>query len=88
MGKYVMTVTIGIALGALGPSPLVLTIAGEELQGLSSDDLSERIWNTLSPEMLAVRNGNFRPGYRKTMAKEYVRTLLARLLTPSPSITG
>ncbi len=77
-----------IALGALGPSPLVFTIAGEELQGISSDDLFDRIWTTLSPEILAVRNGVFRPGYRRTMAKEYVRTLLSRLLTPSPGFTG
>lgn len=76
-----------IALGALGPSPLVLTLVGEELHGLSSDDLSEQIWKTLSPELFAIRNGNFRPGYRKTMAKEYLRTLLAKMLTPSPIST-
>jgi len=76
-----------IALGALGPSPLVLTIVGEELRGLSADVLCKRIWKTLSPELIAVRNGNFRPGYRKTMAREFLRTLLERLVTSSATIT-
>jgi len=76
-----------VAFGSLGPSPLVLTITRGDLDGLSADDLSEQIWKTLSPEMHAVRNGKFRPGYRKTQAKEYLKTLLARLLALSPTST-
>ena len=76
-----------VALGSLGPNPLVLTIAGGDLDGLSAYDLSERIWKMLSPETHPVRNGNFRPGYRKTQAKEYLRALLERLLVLPPTST-
>lgn len=73
--------SLRVAIGALGPCPLVLTLNHTELQGATAENLTEQIWKKLSPEMHAVRNGSFRPGYRKAMARKYLGELLERLLT-------
>jgi 4-hydroxybenzoyl-CoA reductase subunit beta len=69
-----------IAIGALGPGPAVITLLGNELRGIAPDEICGRAWKSLSKGVMAVRNGTFRPGYRKQMAKEYLGTLLTKLL--------
>jgi 4-hydroxybenzoyl-CoA reductase subunit beta len=69
-----------ISFGALGPGPILATISGRELMGLSSDEVTELAWDKLSPGIVAVRNSLFRPGYRKTVARKQLKKLLAELL--------
>jgi len=71
-----------VAFGALGPAPVVFTFSGEELKNASVEDLIKQIWKKLSPDIYTVRNGSFRPGYRKAMAKKYLGELLDGLISP------
>jgi 4-hydroxybenzoyl-CoA reductase subunit beta len=72
-----------IALGALGFRPLLLTLTAEGLDGQSTDEIAEGAWKTLSPDVYAVRNCSYGPGYRKFMAKVFLKKLLARLAGPT-----
>lgn len=74
-----------VSMGALGPCPIVLTLDDGLLLDSTPADLTEKIWKKLSPKMHAVRNGSFRPGYRKALAKKYLGDLLERITaTPPP----
>ncbi len=80
-----------ISIGALGPSPKVVELYDDDLAFWWDSDVSDResrtrrlvdrVWKTLSKDLITVRNSGFRPGYRKNTAKKYLTILLEDVLT-------
>ena len=73
-------VELRVALGALGPAPVVTIRTREALEGDSNRTIAAKLWKELKPSVLAVRNTMFPPSYRREMAKLFLEELIGDLL--------
>ncbi len=73
-------IEVRVALGALGPSPVVTMMTKDEVGHRTPEQIAEQVWKKLAPRVMAIRNGYYRPSYRKAMAKHYLVNLLKKLI--------